>query len=99
MLTGQDAEAELSSARRELRKAELAAQEKDRELAVVLQRMAAYEQGVYGLRDAVKEIKGLKQQVCFMYIIKCIHWVWGAMSRCVGCTHFMFRMPLTRVRL
>ena len=45
------------------RRSEEAAQARDHELAQLLQRMHQYEQGAYGLRDAVKEIKTLRLQV------------------------------------
>ncbi|KFV42116.1 Centrosomal protein of 290 kDa, partial [Tyto alba] len=43
--------------------AEADAREKDKELVEALKRMKDYELGVYGLEEAVAEIKGLKKQI------------------------------------
>ncbi|ETE69450.1 Centrosomal protein, partial [Ophiophagus hannah] len=43
--------------------AEADAREKDKELIETLKRMKDYETGIYGLEDAVAEIKGLKKQL------------------------------------
>ncbi len=58
-------EADLAGVRQELLKAEAAAREKDKALADALKELHDYHERKYGLRDAVKEIKDLKQQVCF----------------------------------
>ena len=49
--------------RRALRQAEIAAQSKDKDLTEALHKLVQYETGQYGLREAVKEIKALKNQV------------------------------------
>uniref|UniRef100_A0A8C8VG79 Centrosomal protein 290 n=1 Tax=Pelusios castaneus TaxID=367368 RepID=A0A8C8VG79_9SAUR len=43
--------------------AESDAREKDRDLAEALKRMRDYEMGIYGLEDAIAEIKDLKKQI------------------------------------
>ena len=54
---------ELHALREQLRRAADTARQRDDELTHALQRIEAYEQGTYGLRDAVRDIKELRLQV------------------------------------
>lgn len=56
-------EAELAQLRNRLQQADAAAHSKDAELAATMQRATKLENKQYGLPEAVREIKDLRQQV------------------------------------